>query len=98
MDSGKALARSGELLIDVTSNLNLYGGGLSACGANIRNAGDCLAQAGASCRFKTAAELVCDEMREGATCLLEGVDKCKAAVDEANADKDLSLVDGIGEI
>ena len=62
---GKALARSGELLIDLTTKLDLYGGSLSATGANIRNCGDCLAQAAASCRFKTAAELVIDELREG---------------------------------
>ena len=43
MDSGKALARSGELLIDMTQTMSLYGGGLSAAGAQIRNAGDCLA-------------------------------------------------------
>ena len=63
--TGKALARSGELLIDLTSKLDLYGGSLSAMGANVRNCGDCLAQAAASCRFKTAAELVTDELREG---------------------------------
>eukprot|EP00559_Dactyliosolen_fragilissimus_P001149 CAMPEP_0184863846 /NCGR_PEP_ID=MMETSP0580-20130426/12786_1 /TAXON_ID=1118495 /ORGANISM="Dactyliosolen fragilissimus" /LENGTH=204 /DNA_ID=CAMNT_0027362417 /DNA_START=143 /DNA_END=757 /DNA_ORIENTATION=+ len=87
LDSGKALARSGELLIDLTSKLDLYGGGLSACGANIRNAGDCVAQAAASCRFKTASELVCDELREAATCLLEGKTKLEAALEEANADQ-----------
>ena len=65
---GRALARSGELLIDLTNALDLYGGGLSATGANIRNCGDCLAQAAASCRFKTAAELVIDELREGKYC------------------------------
>ena len=62
--AGKALARSGELLIDLTTALDIYGGSLSATGANIRNCGDCLAQAAASCRFKTAAELVTDELRE----------------------------------
>ena len=56
LDSGKALARSGELLIDATTALDLYGGGLSQAGASIRNSGDCVAQAAASCRFKTAAE------------------------------------------
>lgn len=95
MDSGKALARSGELLIDATSKMDLYGGGLSAAGANIRNAGDCVAQAAASCRFKTAAELVTDELREGATCLLEGVDKMKLAVEEARADEDAKLASAI---
>ena len=43
----------------------MYGGSLSAAGASIRNCGDCVAQAAASCRFKTAAELVIDELREG---------------------------------
>jgi len=72
MDSGKALARSGEVLIDLTSDLDMYGSALSSSGAFIRNAGDCIAQAAASCRFKTALELICDELREAATCLLEG--------------------------
>ena len=96
MDSGKALARSGEFLIDVTSGLDLYGGGLSAAGAAIRNAGDCVAQAAASCRFKTAGELVCDELREAATCLIEATDKLKLAVDEAKADNDDKLTAQIG--
>uniref|UniRef100_A0A7S4QHV9 Pectinesterase inhibitor domain-containing protein n=1 Tax=Ditylum brightwellii TaxID=49249 RepID=A0A7S4QHV9_9STRA len=82
MDSGKALARSGEILIDYTSTLNLYGGGLSAAGANIRNCGDAVAQAAASCRFKTGAELVCDELRNGGDSLKEAVDKLKLAVEE----------------
>lgn len=72
MDSGKALARSGEVLIDLTTSLNIYGGSLSAMGANVRNCGDCLAQAAASCRFKTGVELVIDELREGEKCC--GVD------------------------
>jgi hypothetical protein len=86
MDSGKALARSGELLIDLTTALDLYGGALSAVGANIRNAGDCVAQAAASCRFKTGTELVCDELREAATCLTEASTKFKEAVEEAVED------------
>merc|ERR1711933_419169 len=52
LESGKALARGGELLIDSTSSLEIYGGGISSAGASIRNAGDCIAQAAASCRFK----------------------------------------------
>ena len=98
MDSGKALARSGELLIDATSTptLDSYGGGLSAAGANIRNAGDCIAQAAASCRFKTASELVCDEMRESATCLIEGVDQLKKAMDDAEVDEQIILREQIG--
>jgi hypothetical protein len=93
MDSGKALARSGELLIDMTQKLNLYGGGLSAAGAQIRNAGDCLAQAAASCRFKTGTELVLDELREAATCFQEASVKCKLATEEAQADDNISLED-----
>lgn len=96
MDAGKALARSGELLIETTSVLDLYGGGLSAAGAQIRNAGDCVAQAAASCRFKTAAELVCDELREAATCLDEATEKMKLAVEEARADDDMPLAKRIG--
>lgn len=92
MDSGKALARSGELLIDLTTSLDLYGGSLSATGANIRNCGDCIAQAAASCRFKTAAELVTDELREGADCLREGGDKLSRAVKESEVDGDLPLM------
>jgi hypothetical protein len=65
MDCGKALARSGELLIELTTSLDIYGGSLSAMGANVRNCGDCVAQAAASCRFKTGVELVTDELREG---------------------------------
>mmetsp|Transcript_29866 Transcript_29866/g.45255 ORF Transcript_29866/g.45255 Transcript_29866/m.45255 type:complete len:245 (+) Transcript_29866:138-872(+) len=86
MDSGKAFARSGEFLIDVTSKIELYGGALSAAGALIRNSGDCLAQAGASSRFKTGLELVCDELREAATCLDEATSKLELAAREANAD------------
>ncbi|KAL3912044.1 MAG: hypothetical protein SGILL_007042 [Bacillariaceae sp.] len=91
MDAGKALARSGELLIDMTQTLEIYGGAFSAAGAGIRNAGDCLAQAAASCRFKTGAELVMDELREAATCLAEASDKCKLASEEAKTDEDSML-------
>ncbi|CAB9516714.1 expressed unknown protein [Seminavis robusta] len=92
MDSGKALARSGELLVDLTSAMDLYGGALSAVGAQIRNSGDCVAQAAASCRFKTGVELVCDELREGATCLTEATGKLRQAVEEAQVDQDQNLV------
>lgn len=90
LDSGKALARSGELLIEFTSTSvhELYGGGLSAAGASIRNAGDCIAQAAASTRFKTAIELVCDEIREASSCILEGCnEKLIKGVDDANVDE-----------
>ena len=91
MDSGKALARTGELLIDLTRALDLYGGALSAAGAQIRNSGDSLAQAAASCRFKTGTEIVIDELREAATCLSEATDKLNQAVEEAQADQDPQL-------
>ena len=96
MDSGKALARSGELLIDLTTALGLYGGALSASGAQIRNAGDCLAQAAASMRFKTGAELVVDELREAATCLTEAVVKLRLAVEEAEIDDNPTLALTVG--
>lgn len=96
MDSGKALARSGELLIDLTSDMELYGGALSATGALIRNSGDCIAQAAALCRFKTGAELACDELREAATCLTESVDKLQLATEEAKTDEDKDLAQKIG--
>lgn len=95
MDSGKALARSGELLIDFTSAIDVYGGALSGAGAQIRNAGDSIAQAAASCRFKTAAELVCDELREAATCLAEATAKLRLAVEEATLDELLILASTI---
>ncbi|KAL7465566.1 hypothetical protein ACHAXS_005886 [Conticribra weissflogii] len=95
MDSGKALARSGELLIDLTSQLDLYGGSLSAAGAGLRNCGDCLAQAAASCRFKTAVELVVDELREGADCLREAEAKLSSAAEESDVDGDEELKKGI---
>ena len=66
LDSGKALARSGEALIEYTTSKEIYGGALSSAGASLRNAGDCVAQAAASCRFKTGTELVSDELREAA--------------------------------
>lgn len=93
MDSGKAFARSGEFLIDVTSNIDMYGGALSAVGALIRNSGDCIAQAAASCRFKTAMELVCDELREAANCLDEATSKLDLAVKEAKADEKENLAE-----
>lgn len=91
MDSGKALARSGELLIDVTGALDTYGGGLSSAGAQLRNAGDCIAQAAASVRFKTAAELVVDELRESGTCLGAAAQLMQRAVEEAEQDNQLEL-------
>jgi len=98
MDSGKAIARSGELLVDLTTEMEIYGGGLSAVGAALRNCGDAVAQAAASCRFKTGLELVSDELREGGDCLIEAVDKLKLAKQEAEADNDEDLqstIDGM---
>jgi len=98
MDSGKALARTGELLIDVTTALDLYGGGLSAAGAEMRNAGDSVAQAAASARFKTGTELVIDELRESGTCLLAGAEKLQRAVEEAQQDEDPQLAEVIASM
>ena len=97
MDSGKALARSGELLIEMTSDLEIYGGALSASGALIRNAGDAIAQAAALCRFKTGAELACDELREAATCLTEARDKLQQAVVEGETDDNAELARKLSE-
>lgn len=97
MDSGKAFARSGEFLIDLTSQIDLYGGALSQVGALIRNSGDCIAQAAASARFKTGLELVIDELRESATCLTEATLKLKLAVKESAADKNDELARLVGE-
>lgn len=96
LDAGKALARTGELLINLTTELNLYGGALSAAGAGMRNAGDNIAQAAASCRFKTANELVIDELREAALALSESTSKLQLAMDEANTDQNVELATRIG--
>jgi hypothetical protein len=84
MNSGKALARSGELLIDFVAQSTFFEntGNLAAAGAQVRNSGDCIAQAAASCRFKTGVELVTDELREAATCLAAGAAKLQAAVED----------------
>jgi hypothetical protein len=96
MDSGKAFARSGEFLIDLTTAEGLYGGALSAAGAHIRNAGDSIAQAAASCRFKTGVEVVVDELREAGTCLKEATDKLTLAEQEARNDNRAELAMRIG--
>ena len=103
MDAGKALARTGELVIDwttaiiiTTDNNNMYGGAFSAVGANLRNAGDNIAQAAASCRFKTGQELVQDEIREAAAAIQQGAGKCQPAVVEARADQNDALAATIG--
>jgi hypothetical protein len=96
MDSGKALARSGEFLIDLTTALDLYGGALSAAGANMRNAGDSVAQAAASARFKTGTELVCDELREAAVCMEEAATKLTQAAEEADVDGQPEFAKRIG--
>eukprot|EP00527_Entomoneis_sp_CCMP2396_P002754 CAMPEP_0198143548 /NCGR_PEP_ID=MMETSP1443-20131203/8530_1 /TAXON_ID=186043 /ORGANISM="Entomoneis sp., Strain CCMP2396" /LENGTH=219 /DNA_ID=CAMNT_0043806799 /DNA_START=133 /DNA_END=792 /DNA_ORIENTATION=- len=95
MDCGKALARSGELLIDVTKNLDLYGGGLSAAGAEVRNAGDSVAQAAASARFKAGMEIVIDELRESGTCLKAASEKLGRALEEAKQDEQEQLAEAI---
>jgi hypothetical protein len=65
----------------------MYGGALSAAGAQIRNAGDSIAQAAASCRFKTGLELVTDELRESGTCWKTAYDKLKNGVEEVSEGK-----------
>lgn len=98
MDSGKAFARSGEFLIDWTKTWNTYGGALSQTGALIRNAGDCIAQAAASARFKTGWELVCDELREAATCLAEATLKLRMAIQESKLDNDDQMAAMLGKL
>lgn len=97
MDAGKAVARSGELIIELTTAENMYGGALSAAGAQVRNAGDCLAQAAASCRFKTGSELVTDELREAATCLQEAVSKMEMGAQEALVDNRNEMAASMGK-
>jgi len=96
MDAGKAFARSGEFVVDLCSQMDLYGGALSQAGASIRNSGDSIAQAAASCRFKTGLELVCDEFRESGTCLIEATLKLKQAVKEAKIDENDELARLLG--
>jgi len=96
MDAGKALVRSGEFLIDLTTAEGLYGGTLLAAGAQIRNAGDCIAQAAASCCFKTGTELVVDELHKAAICLQEATVKVQLAVEEAQVDECMMLAGQIG--
>lgn len=57
-----------------------------------------MAQAAASCRFKTGLELVVDELREAATCLDEACTKLKAAVEEATQDELTELASLIGQL
>ena len=71
---------------------------MSAAGAQIRNAGDSVAQAAASCRFKTGSELVTDELREAATCLEEACSKLQAGVEEAKEDDMNELATLIGTL
>ena len=65
MKAGKSLGLAGEALVSITEKepLACYGGALSAAGASLRNAGDCLAQCGATCRNKFGAEIAGDELR-----------------------------------
>ena len=64
--------------------------------ALIQSSGDCIAQAAASARFKTGLELVCDKLRESATCLTEAAVKLKLAVKESAADKNNELSGLVG--
>ena len=75
MNCGKSLARCGESIVtfcdESPMRSNLWGGGLSLAGASVRNAGDCLAGAGAAAKNKFGRELVIEEIREAAVCLGE---------------------------
>jgi hypothetical protein len=85
--AGKQLARWGETWIDETRDTKLYGGPLSSAGANIRNAGDHVAQAAASCRFKTGTELIADELREAGTAMDAAADCLQQFVDNDKTDQ-----------
>jgi hypothetical protein len=76
MAAGQCLARLGEDWIESTrgDTKAYYGGPFANAGANIRNAGDHLGQAAASCRFKTGTELIAEELREAATALTAAAD------------------------
>jgi hypothetical protein len=91
MESGKQLAVAGERVIAWTDRAGLYGGGISAAGAQLRNAGDSVAQAAASCRFQTGQELVCDELRTAADCLGEATNKLRLGAEEAGVDEQYDL-------
>lgn len=93
MTAGKSLASMGEDIIaysSITSTNNNDDGSndatiallYAAIGADLRSAGDCLAQAAASCRFKTAQELVTDELREAGQCLQDAATKLVRTVDD----------------
>lgn len=63
----------------------------------MRNAGDYLAQAAASMRFKTGMELVISEIREAGDCLLDAALKMNLAVEEiAVSSKNISDDDDDG--
>ena len=100
MDAGKAFARSGELLIDAATNEMddlEYGSPLANAGASFRNAGDHMAQAAASCRFKTGLELVSDELRESAWCLVDAATKIEQQADLVRTEDSDEFVAALGE-
>jgi hypothetical protein len=76
MAAGQCLARMGEEWIESTrgDTKAYYGGPFANAGANVRNAGDHVSQAAASCRFKTGTELIAEELREAATALAAAAD------------------------
>lgn len=89
MAAGNRLAALGETWIDLTRDTKVYGGALSSAGANVRNAGDHVAQAAASCRFKTGTELVAEELREAGTALDAAADFLEQAVDDQQPGEDM---------
>ena len=96
MDAGKELAWSGYFLSALTTELNLDGGALSESGAQIRNAGDCLARAGELMQFKVEVELVAEKIREAVTCMETAVVKLELAEKEAKMDNNPVLARNIG--
>ena len=82
MTGGASLAKAGERIVSITERppLECYGGALSAFGASLRNAGDSLAQSGATCKNKFGMEIAGDEAREAAVCLEEAAVKIRGEV------------------
>ncbi|GMH82818.1 hypothetical protein TL16_g09390 [Triparma laevis f. inornata] len=93
MTGGASLAKAGERIVSITERppLECYGGALSACGASLRNAGDCMGQCGATCKNKFGMEIAGDEAREAAVCLDEATAKMRTWIEEEN-DTDIKVM------
>ncbi|GMH91052.1 hypothetical protein TrVE_jg5023 [Triparma verrucosa] len=102
MTGGASLAKAGERIVSITERppLECYGGALSAFGASLRNAGDSLAQSGATCKNKFGMEIAGDEAREAAVCLEEAAVKIRAWIESENDTNIMvstSICDGLSE-